>query len=276
VSRQLRTLGAGLGYRPQMHDEIARAQDSIDWLELAAEDFLPLSGPRRDLLARLTERFTCVLHCTELSLGSDAPLDLGLLSQIGELAELVDAPWFSDHLCFTTAGGVRLGHLAPVQWTHANATIIARKARLVARVVGRPFLVENIAYHFTVPGDMSEAEFITMVLDLADCHLLLDVTNVHTNATNLGFDPVAFLDSVPLDRLGQMHVAGGSWEEGILLDSHDAPVPNVVWDLVRHVARRTTVPAVLLERDARFPADFTEILDDLQRARAAVASGPLL
>lgn len=264
----LPALGVGLGYRPQLHDEILRARDRIDWLELVAESFLPLSPRRRDLLAELTDAFPCVPHSTELSLGSDSPVDPRLVEQLAELAELVDAPWISDHFCFTTAGGVHLGHLAPVQWTEANAISMADKARAVSRQAGRPLLLENIAYDFVIPGDLSEAAFITAVLEQSDCYLLLDVANVYTNATNLGFGALDALDAFPIHRLRQMHVAGGKWEDGVLADSHDAPVPEEVWELVRHTASRTTIPAVLLERDADFPDDFGEILADLDRARA--------
>jgi uncharacterized protein len=265
----LPALGVGLGYRPQLHDGIFRASDRIDWLELVVEDFLPLSARRREVLRELAERFPCVPHCTELSIGSDAPIDSMLIDQVSEVATLVDAPWISDHFCFTTAGGVRLGHLAPVQWTRANASAMAAKARQISREVGRPFLLENIAYNFVIPGEITEPHFITSVLEESDCYLLLDVTNVHTNATNLGFDEIELIDDLPLHRLGQMHVAGGTWHDGILVDSHDARVPDRVWELVRHVATRVTIPAIMLERDAGFPDDFGEILDDIQMARSA-------
>jgi uncharacterized protein len=265
------TLGAGLGYRPEMHDPIMKSAGEIDWLEIVAESFLPLTPRRRDLLTELTARFVCVPHCTELSVGSTGPVDGRLVEQVAELADLVDAPWVSDHFCFTTAGGVRLGHLAPVQWTHATADRMAENARSIRTRVGRPFLLENIAYTFVIPGELSEPDFIAIVLEQSDCHLLLDVANVHANAANLGFGAAEAIDRFPLDRLVQMHVAGGTWEDGVLADSHDAPVSPAVWDLVRQVAGRTGIPAVLLERDAAFPEDFAEIVADLRTARAAAA-----
>jgi uncharacterized protein len=272
VAAILPNLGVGLGYRPQLHDDIAQAADEIDWLELIAEDFLPLSGRRRELLSYLAGQFRCVVHCTELSLGSDGPLDQAQLANVTELAELVDSPWVSDHFCFTSAGGVRLGHLAPVQWTRDSAVAMAAKARQATDTVGRPFLLENIAYNFVIPGELTEPQFITSVLEESDCYLLLDVTNLYTNATNLGFDPVALIEELPLHRLGQIHVAGGTWLDGTLLDSHDAPVPPEVWPLVRRVATRTTIPAIMLERDAHFPEDFGEILSDIRQAREAAAA----
>ncbi len=250
-----------------------RYREKIDWLEVVAESFLPLSPRRLDLLAEISSAFTCVLHCTELSLGSQAPVDMRLVAQLAELAQVVDAPWVSDHFCFSTAGGVRLGHLAPVPWTRRDATLMAANASLVSQQVGRPFLLENIAYNFVIPGELTEAQFITAVLEESGCYLLLDVANVFANAANLAFDPVTRIDEFPLHRLRQMHVAGGTWADGVLADSHDAPVADGVWELVRHVARRTAIPAIMLERDAAFPDDFGEILCDLQLARETAAVG---
>jgi uncharacterized protein (UPF0276 family) len=271
---RLPTLGVGLGYRPQLHEQIMSAHDHIDWLELLAESFLPLTPRRRDLLQEISSAYPCVVHSTELSLGSPGAVDKSLIAQLAELAQIVDAPWMSDHFCFTTADGIRLGHLTPVQWSSANAMRLAAKAGLVSREVGRPFLLENITYHFVIPGELSEGQFITMVLEESDCHLLLDVTNTFTNATNLNFDPAERLDSFPLDRVGQMHVAGGTWEDGVLADSHDATVADEVWPLVRHVSQQVPVPAIMLERDTAFPDDFSEIVADLHRARVSSAAQP--
>jgi uncharacterized protein len=268
----LPTLGVGLGYRPQLHEHILAAREHIDWLEILAEGFLPLTPRRRDLLDEISGKFPCVVHSTELSLGSADTVDNSLVTQLAELADTVDAPWVSDHFCFTAADGIRLGHLTPVQWNRANAAHMAAKARLVSQELGRPFLLENITYHFIVPGELSEGQFITTVLEESGCYLLLDVTNTFTNATNLGFDPVERLDSFPLHLARQLHVAGGTWEDGVLADSHDATVADEVWQLIRHVGRRVPIPPILLERDASFPEDFGEIMADLRKARASSAA----
>jgi uncharacterized protein (UPF0276 family) len=259
-------LGAGLGYRPAIHGEILAARGRIQWLELITEDFLPLTPARRELLAELTGTFRCVPHGTELSIGSAEPVDVRYLDQVTGVVDAVSAPWFSDHLCFTTAGGFRLAHLTPIQWTREMAALVAAKARQIQAAVGRPFLLENITYGFILPGELSEAEFIESVLDQSGCYLLLDVTNVYTNATNFGFDPMEFLRRIPLDRVMQLHVAGGQWEDGVLMDSHDAPVPEEVWPLVEFAAAHAPVRGILIERDTNFPENIGDLFTEVDRA----------
>ena len=264
-------LGAGLGYRSPIHDQITAHVDDLDWLELFTDQFLPLTGERRERLGRLSAGWRCVPHGLELSVGGDAREDDGYLDQVAKVVAALDAPWFSDHLCFSDAGGVRLGHFAPLPWTREAALRVAERARRAQDHVGRPLLLENITYEFSLGGDLTEAQFIETVVDNAGCGLLLDVTNVHTNAVNHGFDAVAFLDAIPLERVVQLHVAGGRRVDGRLLDSHDSPVPEEVWELVDHVTARAPVRGILVERDDLFPADFGELLGEVGRARSALA-----
>jgi uncharacterized protein len=260
-------LGSGLGYRPEMRTQILAHGDRIDWLEVITDEYLPITRRSRAEAAVLAAGFPCVPHGVELSLGSPGDVDGEYVAQVAELVSILNAPWFSDHLCFTRAAGMRLGHLTPMPWTVRTAEMIAAKARLVQRAVGRPLLLENITYGFALGGELTEAQFIELVLEKADCWLLLDVTNVYTNSVNHGFDPHEFLDQVPLDRVVQIHLAGGQMMDGVLEDSHDRPVPEPVWELLEHVASRTTIRAVNVERDASFPSDFDELLSEVARAR---------
>lgn len=266
-------LGAGLGYRGPLHDQIVSNAADVDWLELFTDQFLPLTGERLERLERLSAGWQCVPHGLELSIGGDARLDDGYLDRVAQVVGALDSPWFSDHLCFSEAGGVRLGHFAPLPWTREVALRVARRARLVQERVGRPLLLENITYSFTLGGELTEAQFIETVVEQADCRLLLDVTNVYTNAVNHGFDPVGFLDAIPLERVVQLHVAGGRHVDGAVLDSHDSPVPEEVWELVDHVVARSPVRGILVERDDAFPPDFGELRGELDRARSALAAG---
>jgi uncharacterized protein len=263
-------LGVGLGYRVELHSEIAAGPAEIEWLEIIADQFLPLAGARRNRLSDISTQYRCVPHSLNLSVGGSAPLDEAYLHSLCMLAEFVDAPWSSDHLCFTEAAGIDLGHLTPVPWTREVARGAAAKIRRIQQRLGRPFLLENITYHFRLRQELSEAEFIREVLEQGDCWMLLDVSNVYTNSVNHGFDPYAFLDEIPLERVVQMHIAGGRWDGDWLEDSHDAPVAEPVWDLARYAADRSDLKAVLLERDAHFPEDFSVLLGELRRARSLV------
>lgn len=262
-----RALGSGLGYRSALRAPILAHRDQIDWLEVITDEYLPLTRWSRQEADSLAADFPCVPHGVELSLGTPGDIDHGYVEQVAELVAILDAPWFSDHLCFTQAGGMRLGHLTPVPWTRETAEMMAAKARRVQAAVGHPLLLENITYGFTLGGDLSEPQFIELVLEKADCWLLLDVTNVYTNSVNHHFDPHDFLDAIPLDRVIQVHLAGGQVADGVLEDSHDRPVPEPVWELLAHVAGRADVRAVSVERDDSFPADFGELVSEITRAR---------
>jgi uncharacterized protein (UPF0276 family) len=272
ISPHVPHLGAGLGYRGALHEDIFANQSDIDWLEVITDQFLPLTAERREELDLLSGSFRCVPHGLELSIGSSGQLDEQYLSQVCAVADAVGAPWISDHLCFTQGDGIRLGHLTPLPWTQDVADAVARKARRVQACAGRPFLLENITNGFTFGSEMTEAQFICAVLDRSGCSLLLDVNNLYTNSVNYHFDPYEFLESIPLDRVLQMHIAGGHWDEDVLEDGHDSPVPEPVWDLAEFVVSRANVRGVLLERDAAYPDDFRDLLTEVDRARRLLGS----
>lgn len=272
--RALPALGVGLGFRGPLARQI-RQSDAYGWLELLAEEWLPVSTRRRRLVDSLRARGPLVLHGTELSVGSVEPPPTAYLAALRELAEVVDPPWFSDHLCVTRDGDRALGHLGVLPWRSDIVDRVASNAASAQAVVGRPLLLENISYHFTMPGDLTEPEFMTAVLATADCGMLLDVTNCYTNAVNFGFDPVEQIEGFPLERVVEVHIAGGRWVDGFLEDSHDAPVMPEVWRLLELVLSRAAPRAVLLERDARFPDDFAEIQADLDRARELFVPAPV-
>jgi len=269
---RLPALGVGLGYRRELDAAITANQESIDCLEIISENFLdsPAGGA---VLDQLRERFALVPHGVEMSIGTEGPLDRRYLDDLARLVGRTGAPWCSDHLSFTRAGGVSIGQLTPLVRTRALAEDIAVKARQVQERVGTPFLLENITYHLDFPSELSEAEFITHVVEKAGCGLLLDLTNVFINSVNNKYDPIEFLNSIPLDRVVQLHLAGGYWLDGTLLDSHSKPVPEQVWELLDYVSTRMPkARCVILERDQEFPEDFTELTADLHRARKAIGS----
>ncbi|NBE92324.1 DUF692 domain-containing protein [Nonomuraea sp. KC401] len=259
----------GLGYRRSMHGPILASAAEIDWLEIFTDDYLQDKGE----LDQLKEKFVLVPHGVKMSIGSDSPLDLAYVEAVARLADFVDAPWVSDHLCYTKEGETDIGNLTPMLRTRQKARTVAARAQAVQDRLGRPFILENIAYYMELPGDLTEAQFITEVLEGCDCGLLLDLANVSLNARNHGFDAETFLASLPLERVVHVHLADtapDSRSEGVSFDSHDAPVGKDVFDLLRLLVRHHLPSGTMIERDDRFPDDFEEILADLRTARQIV------
>jgi uncharacterized protein (UPF0276 family) len=267
-----RTLGVGLGVRDEFAHALVPHRARIDFVEVIGEQFVAPDRDARRRLATIADHFPVVVHTIGMSLGSvDAP-DGGYLDAIGRLARDVDAPWVGDHLCYTRAGGIDVGHLAPLPRTEEALGAIVRNVEIARERTGRPLLLENIAYVVDPGGEIGEAGFLTRALEATGCDLLLDLTNLHANGANHGYDPYAWLERVPLERVRQVHVTGGHWHGGILVDSHSHETPSEVWRLLEHVAARVEVPAVLLERDERIPP-IEALLDELDAAREALRVG---
>lgn len=264
-------LGVGIGYRPEMRELYIQHQDRIDWLELIADRYLEPESLERAM--PLKEQFPLIPHGLEMSVGSDSPLDEDYCRQVGELIEAIDAPFHSDHLCMTKVGGhdtgIEMGTLVPLPFTERVAERCAAKARRIRELLGVPFALENITYPFQLPGTMSESEFLNKTLEEGECGMLLDLTNVFINSQNHGYDPYEFLESLPLHRVVQVHLAGSVKENGEWVDSHSHGVDShpEVWGLLEYTVQNSSVRGILFERDQNFPDQFGEILSDLDRAR---------
>ena len=265
-------LGCGLGLRPPHYGAAARGHIGVDWLEVITENFMVEGGNPRRVLRAARAHYPIVLHGVSLSLGSVDPLDGHYLDRLAALADEVEPAWISDHLCWSSFGG-HTGHdLWPLPYTEeALAHVAARVARVQERL-GRRILVENVSSYLTFRhSTVTEWEFLDALAARADCGLLLDVNNVHVSAQNHGFDAAAFVDGVPAARVGQLHVAGHRREPTHLLDTHDHPVADAVWELQRRAVARTGPVATLLERDDDIPP-LEELVAEARRA-SAIALG---
>ncbi|MFE4258055.1 DUF692 family multinuclear iron-containing protein [Streptomyces sp. NPDC056883] len=262
-------LGSGIGYRTEIKDAIGSPASRVDWLEVITEHYLFAPPDVRDVLHRLRRRFRIVPHGLELSIGAPREPSPRYLDALAQLVDELDAPWFSDHLCFTRAAGVALGTLTPLPRTRDIAREVGRRAQRVQAAVGRPLILENVTYYINLDSPLSEAQFIAEVMENCECGLLLDLTNLDINARNHGYSATEFLDTIPVERVVQVHLAGGTAgeDERMDLDTHSEPVPPAVWDLLTELVERAPVRATLLERDQNFPDDFGQLQAELDHAR---------
>jgi uncharacterized protein len=255
----------GLGFRPEIEHEIFAHREEIDFLELYSERYF--QRRRAGELETLKAAFPVVLHGLTLSIGTAEPLDPVYVEELRLLTAQCGPVWVSDHLAVTRAGNIDIGHLAPVAFTTERMIDVAAKAEMLRRSLDTPFLLENITYYFPAADDeMSEAEFIRGLVERAPCDLLLDVTNVFANGSNHGYDPYAFIHSMPPDRIRQLHIGGLAFRDGWWVDSHADPVPDEVWKLLRFVCNRIPSAGIVLERDKDF-TDFNLLLEELRLAR---------
>ena len=225
-------------------------------------------GERAAVLSACAERWPLVSHSVSLSLGGPDPLDPALLTGIEALRRQVDFAWWSDHLCYSSAHGVQFLDLLSLPAHEEAIEHTARRIREAQARVDAPLLVENISYYAHMPGSvLDDAAFTRAVVERADCGLLLDVNNVYVNSLNHGFDPRACIDVMPLERVRQLHLAGHSRVEELVIDTHTGPIVDEVWALHRYTLRRAgrLIPT-LVEWDLEIPP-LDEVLDEVDRAR---------
>jgi len=265
-------LGLGIGWRPQIAGLID-GLDELGFVEVVAES-LVAAGPVPAPLARLKARGVQVIpHGLRLSLGGADRPDRRRLSHLAAIAAKLDAPLVSEHVAFVRAGGTEAGHLMPVPRTREALDIVVENVRLAQEQLPVPLALEHIAALVDWPeAEMDEAAFLTEILDRTGALLLLDVANLYANARNHGYDPLAFLDLVPLERIAYVHVAGGIERYDVYHDTHTHPVAAGVLELLEELYVRTAPPGVLLERDDDFPPD-AEMAAELAQIRAAARRG---
>jgi uncharacterized protein (UPF0276 family) len=267
-------LGFGIGLRTEHYEEVLRDGAAVDWFEVISDNFMVPGGNPRRVLRAVRERWPVVLHGVSLSLGSVDPLDARYLDDLAALAAEVQPALISDHLCWGSHGGRWAHDLLPLPFTEeALAHVTARVLRVQDRLKRR-ILVENVSSYVAFSSStMTEWEFLAALAERADCGLLLDVNNAYVSAHNHGFDAGAFIDAIPAGRVGQIHLAGHSRAGALLLDTHDHPVRDEVWELYRRAVARFGRTATLIEWDDKIPP-LDRLVKESRRA-SAVASEAL-
>ncbi len=263
-------LGFGLGLRPEHYQDVLDTEPAVDWFEILSENYMVPGGKPLHFLDRIRERYPLVMHGVSLSIGGTDDLNQDYLDALTRLANRVQPRWVSDHLCWTGFGGTQLHDLMPLPYTDEAVAHVARRVRQVQDRLQRPFALENVSSYVTYgASQMPEWAFLTAVAEEADCGILLDVNNIYVSAFNHGFDPMEYIDAVPTERVYQFHLAGHTHAGTHIIDTHDAPVVDDVWALYAAAWKRFGPVSTMIERDDRIPP-LTELLDELDRARAAV------
>jgi uncharacterized protein (UPF0276 family) len=274
----------GLGWRPELAAGIFAHRDRIDIVEVVADDYFDVPRSELSPLRTLSGQIPVTLHGVTAGLASVLPVEQARLYGMARVVEYCQPEFWSEHLAFVRAGDIEIGHLAaPVRNRQTLEGTLRNLARASETVGSMPAL-ENVATLIDPPGsEMNEADWLAALLEAEPrLELLLDLHNVYANSINFGFDPSAFLASIPLERVRAIHIAGGKLlepdpadpqQKKHLLDDHLHPVPDPVYDLLAEVASASSLPlTVLLERDGEYPP-MAELLAELEVARVAIARG---
>jgi len=262
-----RYLGIGLGLRAQHYDEIFNSNPAIDWFEIISENYMVPGGQPLRTLDKIRERYPVVMHGVSMSIASTAPPNFEYLQALKDLAHRVEPKWISDHLAWTGVHGRVLHDLLPIPYTNEALDHVVSRVQMVQDFLGRALVLENVSTYVRFSSsEMTEWEFLTEVARRSGCWLLFDVNNVYVSSFNHGYDPIEFLNGIPADRVVQFHMAGHTNLGTHIIDTHDHPVCEEVWDLYAASLRRFGPVATMIERDDNIPP-LSELLVEVNRLR---------
>lgn len=260
-------LGFGLGLRAQHYDDILNGNPQVDWFEVISENYMIPGGQPLRMLDRIRERYPVVMHGVSLSIASTAPPNFEYLTGLKELAKHVQPKWISDHLCWTGVHGKNLHDLLPIPYTRESLDHVVSRVQLVQDFLGREIVLENVSTYVQFANcEMTEWEFLSELSRRSGCWLLFDVNNVYVSAFNHGYDPYTFLNGIPADRVVQFHMAGHTHMGTHIIDTHDHPVCDEVWDLYEAALRRFGAVSIMIERDDNIPP-LDELIVEVERTR---------
>ena len=261
-------LGFGLGLRTEHYQEVLEQQPTeIDWFEIISENYMIDGGKPLYFLDKIRQDYPMVMHGVSMSIGSTDPLNFDYLKQLKTLIDRVQPMWFSDHLCWTGVDHKNMHDLLPLPYTEQSVQHIADRISQVQDYIGKQMLIENLSSYITYTSDaMSEWEFLSAVAERADCNLLLDVNNIYVSSFNHQFDAMEYLQGIPADRVWQHHIAGHQNTGNLIIDTHDEPIIDPVWELYEKTAQLLGPVSTMIERDGNIPP-LSEVIAELNRAR---------
>ncbi len=245
---------AGIGLRSAHHDEFLARRPRVPWVEVHSENFFADGGRQLQVLDAVRRDYGVSLHGVGLSLGGSDPLDPDHLRRLRRLVQRVEPALVSEHVCWSSADGIFLNDLLPMPCTQAALHHLAARISAVQEFLGRQILVENVSSYLEFDGaEMTEWDFLAQLARRAGCGILLDVNNIYVSAENHGFPAHNYLRGIPSELVGEVHLAGHTAVDGILIDTHSVPVADAVWALYRDALRLLGPVPTLIEWDAELP-----------------------
>lgn len=259
--------GFGLGLRTQHYADFLAAKQPLDWLEIITDNFLVEGGKPLVMLDTIRRDYPMAMHGVAMSIGSAGGVDLDYLRKVKALADRIQPLWVSDHLCWTGPGPEQLHDLYPMPYTDAAARHVVEQIQRAQDVLQRQLVLENVSSYIDFKHSAaSEWQFLAHIAQAADCLLLVDVNNIYVSSVNHGFDPLDYVNALPTHRVQQMHLAGHSDCGSYIVDTHDHPVAQPVWDLYAQACQRFGPVATMIERDDDIPP-LPTLLQELHVAR---------
>ena len=268
-------LGFGLGLRTDHYQIILDEKPTVDWFEVITENYLVPGGKPLHFLDRIRADYPLVMHGVSLSIGGTDALNFDYLSQVKSLSRRIEPAWISDHLCWTGVNGVNLHDLLPLPYTEEALQHVVNRVKTVQDFLGRRLLLENVSSYVTYAhSEMADWDFLSAIAERADCLILLDINNIFVSAHNHDFDPLVYLNNVPINRVQQFHLAGHLNLGNIIIDSHGDSVIEPVWTLYKAAVQRFGPVSTLLERDDNVPS-LADLMAELDMARQVADSSRL-
>lgn len=261
----------GAGFRFEIADSIERHLSEFDALEIMVEHFFSVNDHYRQKIRDFVGRVPLVGHGLGLSLGTFVKPDGRYLERVARTLDDLGALYYSEHLAFTRVPGIELAELVPLPRTLEVAEHVISNIQYVKSFLDIPFYLENVAYYFEYPdSNLSDGEFFSYICREAGCSALLDVQNIYANSLNHGADAKAFIDALPNNGIGALHLAGGYWSNGIFVDDHGHAIADEVLELTGYALRKHNPSVIIVERDQNlFEGD--ELISEMRRVRALAA-----
>jgi hypothetical protein len=271
------TISVGTGLKHEHAADIIDSNRHVDFFEIHAENYMGAGGPPHHLLRSIRRDYPISIHGVGLSIGGAGPLDRDHLRRLKQLIEIYEPVAFSEHLAWSSHGGVFMNDLLPLPYNAETLSCVADHIDEVQDTLGRRMLLENPSTYVEFEtSDMSEVAFLQAVASRTGCGLLLDVNNVYVSAVNHGFDPAAYIDGFPIGHVGEMHLGGFAEDvdtDGgrLLIDAHASPTADPVWALYRRAIMRAGPIPTLIEWDNDVP-EFFAVVAEVARAKNALVA----